>query len=86
MTMKHLLTAAAMTFALTMAANAAQPTATDQQSTSAPSMTAQASPTKGHVDGEGGSDALAKFGRQQVDGEGGSAALNRFTRTGKAEE
>jgi hypothetical protein len=42
MTMKHLLTAAAMTFALTMAANAAQPTATDQQSTSAPSMTAQA--------------------------------------------
>ena len=79
--MKHLLTAAAMTFALTMAANAAQPTATDQQSTSAPSMS-----TKGHVDGEGGSDALAKFGRQQVDGEGGSAALNRFTRTGKAEQ
>jgi hypothetical protein len=85
MTMKHLLTAAAMTFALTMAANAAQPTATDQQSKSAPSMTAQAG-TKGHVDGEGGSDALAKFGRQQVDGEGGSAALNRFTRTGKAEQ
>jgi hypothetical protein len=48
-------------------------------------MAAQAS-TKGHVDGEGGSDALAKFGRQQVDGEGGSAALNRFTRTGKAEQ
>ena len=83
--MKHLLTAVAMTFALTMAANAAQPTATDQQSTPAPSMTAQAN-TKGHVDGEGGSDALAKFGRQQVDGEGGSAALNRFTRTGKAEQ
>ena len=83
--MKHLLTAAAMTFALTMAANAAQPTATDQQSTSAPSMSTQAG-TKGHVDGEGGSDALAKFGRQQVDGEGGSAALNRFTRTGKAEQ
>ena len=83
--MKHLLTAAAMTFALTMAANAAPPTTTDQQSTSAPSMTAQAS-TKGQVDGEGGSDALAKFGRQQVDGEGGSAALNRFTRTGKAEQ
>ena len=74
-----------MTFALTMAANAAQPTTTDQQSTSTLSMTALAG-TKGHVDWEGGSDALAKFGRQQVDGEGGSAALNRFTRTGKAEQ
>lgn len=83
--MKHLLTAAAMTFALTMAANAAQPTATDQQSTSAPSMTAQTN-SKAHVEGEGGSEALAKFGRQQVEGEGGSAALNRFTRTGKAEQ
>ena len=82
--MKHLLTAAAMTFALTMAANAAQPTATDQQSTSAPSVAAQAN-SKAHVDGEGGSQALAQFGRQKVDGEGGSAALNRFTRTGKAE-
>lgn len=85
MTMKHLLTVAAMMFAVTVAANAAQPTATDSQT---PTMTAQASQanSKAHVDGEGGSDALAKFGRQQVDGEGGSAALNRFTHTGKAEQ
>jgi hypothetical protein len=66
-----------------MAANAAQPAAADQQST-APSMAAQAN-SKAQVEGEGGSQALAQFGRQKVDGEGGSAALNRFTRTGKAE-
>lgn len=70
MTLKHTLAAVAMTFAVTMAANAAQPDQMTSHSAQATSVVASA----------------PQFTKQHVDGEGGSAALNRFTRTGHAEQ
>ena len=70
MNVKHTMAAVAMTFAVTMAANAAQ---SDQ----AISHDAQASSEV---------MSAPQATKQHVDGEGGSAALNRFTRTGHAEQ